>query len=68
MFALGAVQKKPIQDVSGDIRMMNSLESKDLKLPMKRQKGSEEKLPKLRLMRGKRLELSPRRKKERLTD
>ena len=46
---------------------MNSLESKDPKLPMKRQKGSEEKLPKLRLMRGKRQELSPRRKKERLT-
>ena len=48
-------------------RLMNSLESKDPKLPMKRQKGSEEKLPKLRLMRGKRQELSPRRKKERLT-
>jgi len=27
VFALGSIQKRPIQDVAGDMRMMNSLES-----------------------------------------
>jgi hypothetical protein len=47
---------------------MNRPESKDLKLLMMKPIDSEEKLPKLRLLREKKPELSLRMKKERLTE